>query len=105
MQDKLEYEVLQTENGGFKTTLNKVYSMRKAWTAPNPKQILTLMPGMVIELRVKAGDKVQKGDCLLLFKAMKMNNNILAPFDGVIKSVEAPLNENLKKDTLLVEFE
>ncbi|MFI3330923.1 MAG: biotin/lipoyl-containing protein [Rikenellaceae bacterium] len=105
MQEELKYEVLETENGGFKTTFNKVHTMRKKWSAPNPKQILTLMPGMVIEIKVKAGDAVKKGDCLLLFKAMKMNNNILAPFDGVIKSVEAPLNENLKKNTLLIEFE
>lgn len=105
MSEELKYEILETENGSYSTTFNKVHTMRKGWVAPNPKHIYTLMPGMMVELRVKAGDTVKKGDCLLLFKAMKMNNNILAPYDGVIKSVAAELNVNLTKGTLLLEFE
>lgn len=105
MSEELQYETLELANGSFKTTLNKTYKMRKGWVAPNPKHIYSLMPGMVVEIKVKAGDVVKKGDSLLLFKAMKMNNNIMSPIDGTIKSVEAILNENQPKGTLLVEFE
>ena len=40
------------------------------------------MPGNVLNVMVKAGDKVAKGDVLLILEAMKMENEIMAPHDG-----------------------
>ena len=45
------------------------------------------MPGTIVKLPVKAGQEVKKGDLLCVFEAMKMENEILAPRDGVVKSV------------------
>lgn len=101
----IKFDIVSTESGDFKTTLNRSYRERKAWEPVNPKQILSFMPGTVVELRIKAGDKVKEGQTLLLFKAMKMNNNIKAPFDGTIKSVEAEVGVNIPKNTLMIEFE
>jgi biotin carboxyl carrier protein len=43
--------------------------------------------GRVMSVKVKAGDAVKKGDVLLLLEAMKMENEIKAPGDGVVKEV------------------
>ncbi|MGL4867556.1 MAG: biotin/lipoyl-containing protein [Cetobacterium sp.] len=45
------------------------------------------MQGLVVSLDVKMGDKIKKGDTLLVLEAMKMENPIVSPVDGVIKSI------------------
>ncbi|MDF9796809.1 3-methylcrotonyl-CoA carboxylase alpha subunit [Catalinimonas alkaloidigena] len=45
------------------------------------------MPGKVIQLNVKNGDKVKKGDVLLIVEAMKMENSIIAPHDATVDEV------------------
>ncbi|MBQ0092808.1 MAG: biotin/lipoyl-binding protein [Clostridiales bacterium] len=55
--------------------------------AGNGENITCPMPGTIVKLPVKAGDSVKKGDLLCVFEAMKMENEILAPRDGVVNSV------------------
>ena len=62
------------------------------------------MPGTVLEIRVKQGDKVKKGDVLLILDAMKMDNEILSPVDGVVKNICVEQGASVAKDQLLVEF-
>lgn len=47
------------------------------------------MPGNILSVNVKVGDAVKKGDVLLILEAMKMENEIVAPCDGTVKSVVA----------------
>lgn len=49
--------------------------------------IFTPMPGKVVKVNVKAGQEVSKGQVLLVVEAMKMENNILSPRDGIIEKV------------------
>ncbi len=45
------------------------------------------MPGNILDVKVKVGDKVQNGTCLVVLEAMKMENEIPAPHDGTVTSV------------------
>lgn len=45
------------------------------------------MPGTVLSIGVSTGDKVTKGQTLLVLEAMKMENQIMAPADGVVKEI------------------
>ena len=58
----------------------------------------------MIEIFVKPGQKVKKGDKLMIYEAMKMMNIVSAPMDGTIKEVNAKEGENLPKGALLVTF-
>lgn len=49
--------------------------------------VTAVMPGVVVELLVKPGDRVAKGAPLLILSAMKMQNEIGAPVDGIVKDV------------------
>jgi biotin carboxyl carrier protein len=49
--------------------------------------VTAVMPGVVVEVMVKPGDRVQKGQPLLILSAMKMQNEIAAPSDAVVKQV------------------
>ena len=58
------------------------------------------MPGKVLEVKVKAGDAVKAGDVLMILEAMKMENEIVAPADGVITFV-ASKGASVNTDDLL----
>ena len=45
------------------------------------------MPGTILEIKVSAGQAVKKGDVICVLEAMKMENDIPAPCDGVIASI------------------
>lgn len=51
------------------------------------EQILSPMPGNILNVNVKVGDAVKKGQVLLILEAMKMENEIMAPRDGSVAQV------------------
>lgn len=100
-----KYETLETAYGTFKTTYNKMYLERKPWEPENPKHILSHIPGTIVEVKVKEGQKVNAGDLLILYKAMKMNNNIVAQEAGTVGKIHVKAGDNVKNRTLLIEME
>lgn len=73
--------------------------------AGNPCEIGAPMPGTVMEVRVKAGDTVVKGQALMVLTAMKMEMVVQAPCDAVIKEVLATRDMKLAGDDLLVRID
>ena len=67
--------------------------------------IIAPMPGKIVEVNVKPGDKVAKNQVVLVYEAMKMENDLQAEFDGVVKRVFVTPGENVGNDAVLVEFE
>jgi 3-methylcrotonyl-CoA carboxylase alpha subunit len=63
------------------------------------------LPGKIIDLRVKPGDTVSKGQPLLVLEAMKMEHTLTAPADGTVKSVRYAVGEQVPEGAELVEFE
>lgn len=92
------------EGREYKTYLTKKFQERKPWKAPDPCKVLSHIPGSVIDIFVKAGQKVKKGEKLMIYEAMKMMNVVTSPMDGVIKEVNAKIGETLPKGALLVTF-
>jgi biotin carboxyl carrier protein len=62
------------------------------------------MPGLIVDLRVKAGDKVKPGDALLILEAMKMENMIKASAESIVKSVKVVKGDSVEKNQVLIEF-
>ncbi|MGE4607527.1 MAG: biotin/lipoyl-containing protein, partial [Myxococcota bacterium] len=63
------------------------------------------MPGKVIDLRVKVGDRVSAGDTVLVLEAMKMEHPMSATEDGVVTEVRVTLEEQVEAGTLLLVVE
>ena len=63
------------------------------------------MGGRIIEVNVKPGDKVKKGDILLVYEAMKMENDVEAEKDEVVKRVFVNVDQIVGTDAVLIEFE
>jgi glutaconyl-CoA/methylmalonyl-CoA decarboxylase subunit gamma len=66
--------------------------------------VISPLPGTILQITVKVGDKVQKGDKLLIMEAMKMENNIQADRDGEIKSIKVAIGDNVLQGAVLVEI-
>jgi biotin carboxyl carrier protein len=62
------------------------------------------MPGMVLNVLVKEGDMVKKGDALLVLEAMKMENIIKSPTEGQIKRIIVTKGAAVEKNQLLIQF-
>ncbi|XP_066282622.1 pyruvate carboxylase, mitochondrial-like isoform X1 [Branchiostoma lanceolatum] len=63
------------------------------------------MPGSVVDVKVAEGDKVKKGDPLVVLSAMKMEMVVKAPVDGVVKKISVEKGMSLEGDDLLVDVE
>lgn len=62
------------------------------------------LPGNIIQLLVVDGDEVKKGQKLLVYEAMKMENEILAEKDGIIKSVRIKPGDSVLEGDVLMEI-
>jgi propionyl-CoA carboxylase alpha chain len=60
------------------------------------------MPGAVLATEVNSGDKVSKGDLLLILEAMKMEHRITAPMDGIISELHVATGDQVENGQLLV---
>ncbi|MCC2633022.1 MAG: accA [Ramlibacter sp.] len=67
--------------------------------------LLSPMPGLLVDVAVQPGQKVQAGERLAVIEAMKMENVLFAAADGVVGKVLAARGESLAVDQPIVEFE
>ena len=91
-----------------------VYTKREAELAqlmpvkPPPdtsKQLLCPMPGLVVSIDVKEGDKVEVGQKLAVVEAMKMENILRAERQAVVSKINAEQGDSLAVDAIIMEFE
>jgi biotin carboxyl carrier protein len=73
--------------------------------AHTDKEILAPMPGLILHLHVQEGDQVSKGDPLLTLEAMKMENVLKSPGDGIVSKVHTETGKSVEKNHLLVVLE
>lgn len=69
-----------------------------------PMTVMAPMPGMIVGVVCRPGDKVSKGQPLVVMEAMKMENEIKAPGVGTIKAVRVAVGDSVEKNQLLIEF-
>ena len=74
----------------------------KATGAAGAVAVKAPMPGNIMKINVKSGAAVKKGDVLMVLEAMKMENDICAPQDGVVASVEVAQGATVETDAVLV---
>lgn len=63
------------------------------------------LPGTIIQVLVKEGDRVEKGHKVLTMEAMKMENNINTEKEGIIKSIKVAPGDNVLQSDVLIEIE
>ena len=86
--DKIVYK-----NSGMESTTDSQISLKSQ------------IPGRVVSINVKVGDKVSKSDVICVLESMKMQVSIIAHIDGTIKTVKIKHGASVAKNDVLVEIE
>jgi biotin carboxyl carrier protein len=103
------YEILFNDIS-YTFTVETPFSMQRmkvlnSVRGKNEKESLKApMPGKIIDVLVREGSNVLRGEPLLILEAMKMQNEIQSPVNGQIIRVLAKPNSNVMKDDLLIEI-
>ncbi len=69
--------------------------------AADGTQVKAPMPGTILAVKKNVGDAVKAGDVIVVLEAMKMENDIVAPCDGTVKSINAPKGSTVNTDDVL----
>jgi pyruvate carboxylase subunit B len=99
-----EIEVSGGKSSGKKKAASKVGASGR----PRPSHegcVTTAMPGSIVDVKVKAGDKVNAGDAVLVIEAMKMENEIQASVSGVVVAVHVKKGDTVTPDESLLEIQ
>ncbi len=70
--------------------------------AASEGDVTTAMPGTVVSVKVRIGDKVKAGDTVLIVEAMKMENEIHTPIDGEVKEIYVSEGDSVNPDEVLI---
>jgi acetyl/propionyl-CoA carboxylase alpha subunit len=70
-----------------------------------PAPVIAPMPGLIVRVQVAVGDRVLAGQGVVVMEAMKMENELRAPAEGVVRAVHAVPGTAVEKGTRLIEFE
>lgn len=103
--EPVKYDTITTEDGVYKTTLTESYKSRKGWVRPDQREVYSFIPGTILSLDSPVGTEVKKGDKLLMFKAMKMDNTYLSPISGKVAKIHVEVGQIVPKGVLLLTFE
>ena len=104
------YEVKINNNSYHISILNDLDMLIKDMgfsirTAKHIDLIKAPMPGLILEINVTKGQTVKENDALLILEAMKMENVLISPREGIIKSIAVKKGDPVDKGALLIEFE
>jgi biotin carboxyl carrier protein len=73
-----------------------------ASTGGEGEKVVAPMPGKIIEMKVRVGDRVKQGQALLIMEAMKMHNPILAAKEGIVAQLFVKVNDPVQSGQTLL---
>lgn len=105
MENSKELSHIVIDDTSYETRLTPKFMRRKPYVAIDPQKIYSFIPGIIVKLNVYEGQKVSRGQSLLILEAMKMKNDVACPKDGRIKSIHIKETQMVVKGQLLFELE
>ena len=91
-----------TVNGvSYEVSVEEVGEGQAAAPAAAPVKATPVMPGKIIAVKKDAGATVKKGEVILVLEAMKMENEIVAPQDGTVASVNVGAGDAVEAGDVL----
>ncbi|MGB7339464.1 MAG: acetyl-CoA carboxylase biotin carboxyl carrier protein subunit [Phototrophicaceae bacterium] len=116
IQNSKSYEIaIEEERGAYELLLNgRLYeamvldqrallmAQRKGGLTAGSGEVNSPMPGLIVDVLVSVGDKVTQGDTVVILESMKMQNELKAPRDGVVQTVNAAAGQSVEKGNLLI---
>ncbi len=101
---KIRCRSLVIDGTKYRTTLHRKYENRSAWAKPDKTKVYSFIPGTVVKILVKKGQCVKKGETLFILEAMKMQNLIKSPVEGIVEAINMDEGAKVPKGKILVEL-
>lgn len=86
-----------------RTTHN--FRARKPWKPVDKTKVLTLIPGLILKVLVKPGQRVRRGEGVVVLEAMKMANEVQSPWAGTVKAILVEEGQVVMKHAVMLELE
>jgi len=102
--EKAKFKTLLIEDIKYKTYFTRKFENRKSWKPIDPSQISSFIPGSIVKVFVKPGQKVKKGTDLLVMDAMKMTNTICSHSNGTVSQVHVKAGDKIPKGFVMIEI-
>ncbi len=103
-EKKIKCKILQIGETKYRTTFTKKFENRKKYIPHDPGNIVSYLPGTIIDVLVKPGQVIKQGRIMLVFEAMKMLNKIVMPVDGKIMALHVRKGDVINKGQLIAEI-
>jgi biotin carboxyl carrier protein len=105
MENPKEFTKIVIDDTSYETRLTPKFRRRKPYVVLDPKKVYAFIPGIITKLNVYDGQKISRGQSLLILEAMKMMNDVKSPADGRIKTVHIKQGQMVVNGQLLLELE
>ena len=105
MAEQEKLQIIMVHSAQYQTTYTKKYENRKVWEEPNLNHIKSYIPGTVVDIFIKEGQKVDEGESIMILNAMKMYNDIKMPFKGKILKINITKGQKIPKNYVMIEIE
>jgi len=102
--EKSDLRKLNIDQTNYVTRLSKRYAARKPYAPAVLGIIFSFIPGTVIEILVKVGDRVTEGDDLIILDAMKMKNRLKSHVSGTVTAININPGDRVAKGVVLMEI-
>jgi biotin carboxyl carrier protein len=103
--DSKNLDSLKFPSGNYITRLSAKFKNRIPYQPANPMNIMSFIPGTIMEILVRPGQLVEKGDDLIILEAMKMQNRLKSHVKGTIKRICVERGNKVSKGIVLIEIE
>ncbi|MDP3283735.1 MAG: acetyl-CoA carboxylase biotin carboxyl carrier protein subunit, partial [Desulfobacterales bacterium] len=70
--------------------------------APGSASIVAPIPGVILDIAVQVGDKVEAGQTVVIIEAMKMENNLVSSTDGIVREIRVQKGAKVKTGDLIM---
>ena len=101
-QELIRFHVDGTD---YLTHSTRTWRERKPWVPADRGAVTTQIPGLILEVLVKPGQTLRRGQGVVVLEAMKMANTVESPWKGKVKRVVVKVGQTVPKGALLVELE
>ena len=113
--DKFDVVIGEVKNGLASVTVNgESYAVEiesydpvaapaaKSVTASGSLQVIAPIPGVILDISVQVGDKVEAGQTVVIIEAMKMENNLVSSTDGIVREIRVQKGAHVKTGELIM---
>ena len=98
------YKTIEIDGGIYFTHHTQKYENKKDYKPKESNHITAFIPGTIEALNVKEEQIVENGQLLVVLGAMKMKNQILSPFNAIVKKINVNIGDIVPKNFVIIEL-